>query len=235
MTPAAVALAFFDPTRDLYGSLREGLALLFEGRTPTALSEPPAVEASGEGWRTWLAERLDLRFEAVSERADLGGASARVCRVSGTVGGQAVECFGTATETHVPPVWEELDALRAVSIVVDADEALMAIARRPRDAAGHGDEMVRAHLLSGGELLAVENARISTVYDGEGRQRNAGLELWLPGEDFPRRASGTAVAGASLELAGLRVNASIFAWRLEGREGSGAYELITRSEPPAAA
>ena len=84
-------------------------------------------------------------------------------------------------------------------------------------------------------MLGVEDARISTVYDAEGRQRSAGLELWLPGEEFPRRASGTVVAGSSLELEGLNVHAAVFRWRMEEREGLGAYELMMRDQPPAVA
>jgi hypothetical protein len=94
---------------------------------------------------------------------------------------------------------------------------------------------VSAALIQNGELLSVEDARISTVYDGEGRQRSAGLELWLPGEDFPRRGSGVVVAGSSLELEGLRVHVAVFRWRVEGREGVGAYELMVREASPAAA
>ena len=52
-------------------------------------------------------------------------------------------------------------------------------------------------------MLEVEDARISTVYDGGGRQRSAGLELWVPGEDYPRRGSGQVIAGSSLDLEGL--------------------------------
>jgi hypothetical protein len=86
-----------------------------------------------------------------------------------------------------------------------------------------------------GELRSVEQARLSTVYNGDGRQRSAGLELWMPGEDFPRRGSGTAIAGSSLELEGLQVHAAVFAWHLEGREGIGDYELTVRRETPTAA
>jgi hypothetical protein len=99
---------------------------------------------------------------------------------------------------------------------------------------GHGHEMVEAKLLLDGEIADVENARISTVYDGDGRQRSAGLELFLPGEDFPRRVSGSVHAGASLSLGGLRVNAAVFDWRMEGREGVGAYELAVRDDQEAA-
>jgi hypothetical protein len=145
-----------------------------------------------------------------------------------------IECLGTATETVTPPAWEDLDALRGLSALFDRDHAVLAIARRPRGAMGHGEEKVIAWLVSGGDPIEVEDARISTVYDGEGRQRTAGLELWLPGEDFPRRASGTAVAGTTLALDQLRVNAAVFSWRMEGRDGAGAYELTVREEPEVA-
>ena len=92
-----------------------------------------------------------------------------------------------------------------------------------------------ARLLDEGQLLDVETARISTVYDGGGRQRSAGLELWIPGEEFARRGSGLVLAGSSLDLDGVQVHAAIFRWRLDGRDATGAYELMVRSEPPAAA
>ncbi|MFL5884973.1 MAG: hypothetical protein ACJ77M_07885, partial [Thermoleophilaceae bacterium] len=177
----------------------------------------------------------ELTFTPVSERAELSGSATTVCRVAGTLGDARLECLGTATETDTPPEWAELDAIRAVSAIFDAETAVLALARRPRGAFGHGQEEVCARLLQAGHLLEVEDARISTVYDGDGRQRSAGLELWLPGEDFPRRASGTVQAGASLTLEGLQVNAAVFAWRMEGRDGAGAYDLVVRDEPDEAA
>ena len=94
---------------------------------------------------------------------------------------------------------------------------------------------MRAVLFADGEPHEVEEARVSTVYDGGGRQRSAGLELWLPGEDYPRRGSGLVIAGSSLDLDAFQVHVAIFRWRLDGREGIGAYELMLRMEPPAAA
>jgi hypothetical protein len=158
-----------------------------------------------------------------------------VARVRGEAAGRRVDCLGTVSETEVPPRWEELDAVRSVSALVDEQHALLALARRPRGAVGHGDEEVTARLLEEEAFLDVENARISTVYDGDGRQRSAGLELWIPGEDFPRRGSGLVIAGSSLDLGGFQVHAAIFRWRLDGREGIGAYELMVRLEPPTAA
>ncbi len=43
------------------------------------------------------------------------------------------------------------------------------------------------------------------------------------------------IAGSSLDLDGIQVHAAVFRWRLDGREGIGAYELMLRTEPPAAA
>jgi hypothetical protein len=231
----AVALAFFDPSRGLHGSARSGLTLLFERGRPQALPEAPEVKRDGDRYHAELGNRFDLSFAPVCDPLELDGASVRLCRVTGSVGGTRVECLGTSTETVTPPRWEELDALRGLSALFDEEHAVLALARRPRGVLGHGHEQVVAWLVTAGDARRVEDARISTVYDGDGRQRNAGLELWMPGEDFPRRASGTAVAGTTLSLEGLRVNAAVFSWQMEGRDGSGAYEVTIRDEPPEAA
>jgi hypothetical protein len=235
LSAPALALAFFDPDHELYGTARSGATILFEGRRSTAVPEGPTVVGAGDGYRAELSGRLALELQPVSAEAELDGVTARVCRVRGEAGGRSVDCLGTLAETHAAPAWEELDAIRSISALVDERHALLALARRPRGALGHGDELVSALLLRDGELLTVEDARISTVYDGGGRQRSAGLELWLPDEEYPHRGSGVVVAGSSLDLDGLHVHAAIFRWRLDGREGTGAYELMVRVEPPAAA
>jgi hypothetical protein len=231
----AHSIAFFDRDRQLYGTARSGATLLFAGTRATVLPDGPDVTASGEELRATLPGRLALELQPVSEPADLGGARVRVCRVRGDVEGTQVDCLGTASRTDRPPAWDELDALRSVSVLVDDGHALLALAQRPRGALGHGQELVAARLIEQGEPVDVEEARLSTVYDGEGRQRSAGLELWLPGEDFPRRGSGSAIAGSSLDLEGLQAHVAIFAWHLEGREGVGSYELMVRTPKPAAA
>jgi hypothetical protein len=235
VTEPAVALAFFDPDRGLHGSARAGVTLLFEHGRPQALPDGPEVSRDGDGWKAALGNRFELSFAPLSDPLALDGASTRVCRVTGTVDGTKLDCLGTATETVEPPHWDDLDALRGITALFDEENAVLALARRPRGAIGHGQEDVTAWLLAAGEARKVEDARISTVYDGDGRQRNAGLELWLPGEDFPRRVSGTAATGTTLSLEGLRVNAAVFSWRMEGRDGAGAYEVTIRDEPPEAA
>jgi hypothetical protein len=231
----ALALSFFDAAHDIHGTARSGMTILFEGRKPNAIPQGPRIETAGSGWRAELPDVLSLELEPVSPAADLGGVRAHVVRVRGEAAGRTVDGLGTVSETEEPPRWDELDAMRTISALVDEQHALVAVARRPRGAVGHGDEEVTARLVEDDALLEVETARISTVYDGGGRQRSAGLELWLPGEDYPRRGSGLVIAGSSLDLEGLQVHVAVFRWRLDGREGIGSYELMLRLEPPAAA
>lgn len=234
MSTPALSIAFFDPEHGLHGNARAGTTLLFEGSGVNVLPDGPAVEPNGEGWRAELDGAFSLTFVAVAPGVPLGPVTAHVCEVSGTVGTQTVSCLGTVGETRTPPAWDHLDSLRTVSAVFGSDHAFVALARRPRGAPGHDEDQVVGWLLQGGEALAVEDTRLSTVYDAEGRQRSAGLELWMPGEEYPRRLSGTVVAGSSLALEHLDVHAAIFRWRMEEREGLGAYEVWTRSEPLAA-
>ncbi len=232
---AAISLAFFDPANQLYGTVRNGLTLLFEGTRSSGLADAAELSREEDRYRARVDDRLDLSFEPISSAADFHGASTQVCRVAGAIDGRRIDCLGTATETTTPPAWEELDALRSISALFDADLAVLALARRPRGSLGHGEELVTGHLLTAGSIGPVESARISTVYDGGARQRSASLELWLPGQDFPRRAAGTVLAGTTLELEGLRVNAAVFSWQMDGRKGVGAYDVLVREQEPAAA
>ena len=233
---APVAVSFFDAAHGLHGVVRSGLTLLFDGREARTERSETTVERAGEGWRARVGDGLELELEPVSEPADLGGVAVTVCSASGRVGGQKLSGLGTVAETQRAPEWAELDVLRAVSAVFEPGLAALAVARRPRGDEGHGRELVSAALIENGELRSPEDARISTVYDGGGRQHSSGLELWFPGEDYPRRLFGTVQAGTSLELDGLLVHAAAFNWRMEGNTGSGIYELtLRRDTEPAAA
>ena len=236
MSARPVSLAFYDPAHALHGTSRADFTVLFAGgqsRTVNAGAELSREGGDGEV-QARLAGHFDLRFVPVTAPAELRSVSTRVYRVEGVVGDARVECLGTLTETLQPPVWARLDAVRSVSAIFDEGHALMAVAERPRGARGHDEERVSAWLLHDGVALSVEEARISTVYDGEGRQRSASVELWLEEEDFPRRTSGQALAGTSLLLEGLRVNAAVFSWSMEGREGAGGYEVTVREQRAAA-
>ena len=232
-----VALSFFDSGAGVHGTIRAGLTLLFEGREARAERGPVEIERDGDDWKGRAGNETEVKLAPVSDTADLGGIAVTVCTVEGRVGGRQIGGLGTVAETRRAPEWEELDLLRAISAVFDPGLAALAIARRPRTAEDHGSELVSAALVEAGELRAPEDARISTVYDGGGRQHSSGLELWFPGEDYPRRLFGTVQAGTSIQLEGLSVHAAAFTWRMEGHVGAGLYELTLRSEDaePAAA
>jgi hypothetical protein len=231
----ALSLNFFDPQHGLHGSARAGMTLLFEGSGSRALPDGARIEPAGDGWHAELDGAFALDLAPVAPAADLDGVTVHVCSATGEVEGRQVRCLATLSETYRAPSWDELEALRSISALFDERHAFLAIGRRPRGALGHDAEQTAAWLLDDGEVVAIEDARISTVYDGEGRQRSAGLELWPADEEAHAvRGSGTVVAGSSLQLEAVDVHAAIFRWRIGNREGAGAYELMTRSEPEAA-
>ena len=231
MTDPAFTFAFHDTAHDLHGTVRTGMTLMFERGSPSTIAEPAQLDAV----RAVVGDRVELDFDPVTDDIDLRGVTARVGRVRGAVDGRRIECLGVVTETVEAPAWAELDALRTIAAIFEPGLAVLALARRARGAHGHGDERVVGWLIRDGAPLAIEDTRISTIYDADGRQRSAGLEMWLPGEDFPRRASGVARAGASLTLDGLRVHAAVFGWTMEGRQGIGGYDIVVRDVPDAAA
>jgi hypothetical protein len=94
----------------------------------------------------------------------------------------------------------------------------------------HGDEPVWAALMDRAGTLEVDEPRLSTTYDGDGRQRRAGLELWLEDEDAPpHRGSGEVLCGSTLDLGQLRMDCAFFRWRLDGRAGVGRYDVLRRA------
>ena len=227
MSDAAIAISFVEQTRGLAAIARMGFTLLFQDGKASSFDEPVDVQPTPDGWRAHLPGGLDLELARVAEPVELAGMRAHLCR--------AGDGLSIVAEIESPPRWQDLDATRFISALFDPENAVVAFARRQSGARGHGEERVVAHLWSDGQLKAVEDARISTIYDGEGRPRRSSLELWVPEEDFPRRAFGVVTAGASLALEGLDVHAAAMSWRMEGHEGAGLYELTVREPAPAAA
>lgn len=227
MSDTALALTYVEPERDLYATARSDFALVFEDGKASSFDEGIAISSSGDDWKAELPGGLDLNLRPVSDPVELGGMRARICSTD--------EGVAVLAEIHDPPRWQELDATRYVCALFDPQNAVIAFARRPAGSFGHGEELVVAHLWSSGELKGIEDARLSTIYDGEGRPRQASMELWLPSEDFPRRAFGSVTAGASLALEGLDVHAAAMEWRMESHRGLGLYELTVREPAPTAA
>ena len=189
-----------------------------------------------------------LELVACSEPAELAAGSAvaaaggsrgfeQMCTVEGTVraGGRVYEvrCLGQRGRLWGAPDWEGMAFTRRVGAWLDADHAVALSAVRSAGVDGHGDEALSAWLFEGGPpavALPVQEPRLSTTYDGEGRQRQAGLELWIrDDDDHPRRAAGAVLCGTSLELGRLRLECAFFGWLMDGRAGAGCYDVLRRT------
>ena len=188
---------------------------------------------------------FDLRFAAISPTAVVLGpedpvASAgglegyeQLCAVTGTVRikGRSVnvQCLGQRGHLWGAPDWSRIALARTLTAWMGTDRALHVTAVRPAKAKHHDEEIIAAFLLDGGNPLTVVDPRLSTTYDGELRQRRAGLELWMDEEGgMARRAAGEALCGTTLDLGDLRLDSAFFQWRMEGRAGTGRYDVLRR-------
>lgn len=162
----------------------------------------------------------------------------QLCLVEGTVRAGGTErpfsCLGQRGHTWGAPDWDRLELIRTLSAWLGHDAGLSLASVRPAKAKAHADEAVSAFVLEavddGLAARPIADARLSTTYDGAGRQRRAGLELWEHEEaDYPRRASGEVLCGTSLELGRLRLDCAFFAWHMEGRAGVGRYDVLRRA------
>jgi hypothetical protein len=182
----------------------------------TATSEPidltePATAAVARGAGVSRYEQL----LAIRGEARVNGSSRTLDGV-----GRRVHSWGAPG----PPRGGLLRSLFAVS----EEEGLTVTAVRPAGSEGHGAELVGAHLSAAGSPPApFEDARISTIYDGSGAIRRAGLELYMPGDEYPRRVSGEARAATVVEAGDVRLAVSFFRWSVQGAPGQGSYRVVS--------
>jgi hypothetical protein len=153
----------------------------------------------------------------------------QLCRFRGTVRGRTIDCLGQRSHSWGAPDWSKLALTRSLSAWFDTETAVSVSAVRPASAKHHADEAVAATLFEAGVPVDVAEPLVSTTSDGEGRQRHAGLELWLDPEGYPRRAAGEVLCGTTLDLGRLRLDAAFFAWHMDGRTGVGRYDVLRRA------
>ena len=247
---SALALLFAGRT-PVAGLARGGIPVAADAGWDTIelASVRAAIEAPLARWRLAFdgdgGTGFSLEFEATGEPAELGDGDpvARLgglagyeqpCRVRGTVraGGRdrRVGCVGQRGHAWGDPDWERVALTRTVTAWTDAGPAAALVAVRPTRARHHAEEAVWAAFWQDGTLLPLEESRLSTTYDADGRTRRAGLELWPATEDgedaWPRRGAGEVICGSSLDLGALRLDCAFFRWHLEGRAGVGRYDVI---------
>lgn len=228
----------------------EPVAVSADGEAPAAerwddVSAAGLTTTTVEDGRRWrIAYDGDVAFEldfaavgaplvlsADSAAGRAGGMEGfdHVCRVTGTVGGARFEGRGQRGRSWGAPDWEQMLLARTLNAWFDDEHAVSVVAVRPAKAKSHADERLSAALLDGAEVREVAEARLSTTYDSEERQRAAGLELYVGAEDeFASRIAGEVVAGTSLDLGRLRLDCAFFRWRMHGRHGVGRYDVLRR-------
>jgi hypothetical protein len=156
------------------------------------------------------------------------------CRVRGRarVRDRAFEVSGVGQRGHQwgVPDWDRISLARTVTAWTRDGDGVALNAVRSKKSGDHGSEAVWAAIVGPEGTVAVDDPRLSTTYDADGRHRRAGIELWVREEDpFPQRASGEVLCGSSLELGELRLDCAFFEWRLEGRDAVGRYDILRRA------
>lgn len=233
---------------------RSGMGVLFEGAEPvavraegaSALDAPAGVSTEIvellRRWRVTFEDAFALEVEALTPPAVLdprepaakaGGMQGyeQLCRVRGTVRGRRVDCLGQRGHSWGRPDWGRIELARTLSAWLDTETGVTVTAVRPSGTRHHGEEAVAAYLVQGGVPVPVAEPLVSTTYDADGRQRHAGLELWVyvDGDGFVHRAAGEVLCGTTLDLGRLRLDAAFFAWRMNGRAGVGRYDVLRRA------
>jgi hypothetical protein len=253
MTAALRTLAFADLDAPSWGAAwlpgpaQEAVIALGAAGDDTLVSGGPVLsvgEEEGE-WRL-RSDRAELVVAPASQVVEVQTPEREIagwdqlCRVSGRFGtdGQehAVDCLGLRGSWSAAVELDRFEAVRAVSVWFDPDEAFALTAFRPHKAKAHAADVVAAAVIAAGASVAVEDPRLSTTYEGEGWPVRAGLELWLAATDdseserpYPRRASGEAIGARAQALTGqLDVRAEPFRWHSRGRDGAGLYLLARR-------
>lgn len=191
--------------------------------------------AAGEHAFALELEALTAPAELAAEEpvARAGGLAGyeQVCRIRGTVSlaghEYVVDALGQRGHLWGAPDWSAIALTRSLSAWFAPGDGIALAAVRPAGVTQHEGEARWGVLLGADAAVPIGDPRLSTTYDGEGRQRRAGLELWVHDDDGqPHRAAGEVVCGSSLVLGSLRLDCAFLVWRLDGRVGVGRYDII---------
>lgn len=242
------ALAVLFSGREPVAAIAEGDVEVAPDAGWEALTLPglgASVDAPLERWSVRMAGERHawaLTFEATSPpagHAPVGGMAGyeQLCRVTGEVtaaGGDVREVDASGQRGHGwgRPDWRRLGAVHTVSAWLGDDQGVALTRAHAAGDKGHDADERWGALLTSTGAVEIADPRVSTTYDAEGRQRRAGLELWVEdGEDgsHPHRAAGTVLCGSSLELGQLRLDCAFMRWTMEGGVGVGRYDVLRRA------
>jgi hypothetical protein len=228
---------------------RSALVVALAGRaTVAAAAQADGVTATVEEpllrWsvRSSAEPAFALEFAALTPPAELARKQAvakaggmegyeQLCRVRGTVRvdgrERPVRGLGQRGHSWGNPDWDRIALTRSVGAWLDDGTGIVIATVRAAGAQAHADEAKWAVALDPRRTRRIEDPRLSTTTDGAGRQIRAGLELWGEDDDeFAFRGTGEALAGATLDLGGLRLDCAFFRWHVEGRTAIGRYDIL---------
>ena len=230
----ALAVAFFDPARELYGTRALGHDRAVRG--PHADDPAGGPADRGRGRRLARAPRrggCDARARARGARGGprrRGGAPCAACaaRWRGTRGRlpghggrdtRAARLGGSRRAAH------DLGARR---------RRARRCWRSPAGRAGRAATATRwsrpgCSTRAGCSRSRTRASRPSTT--ATAASAAPASSCGSPARTSRGAVRGSCVAGSSLDLDGLHVHAAIFRWRIDGRDAIGAYELMVRDRP----
>ncbi|HWH11892.1 MAG TPA: hypothetical protein VG165_12245 [Solirubrobacteraceae bacterium] len=227
-----VKLGFGDRGLSAIAHAETGTLLCRDGRTATL--GPPVVEwhDADRSWRARVDGGFDVVLRPLGEPAQFAdGSQEWLCEVDGAADGTPIDCLGhiVLAGDGPPTDWRKTGLERGVAAWFAADLAFAVHARRPARADAHEAEALEAIVLRGEPPapVAIDDPRLSTAYDGDGRARRAGLELWETEEsDFALRLAAETIGEGELVLPGGAVVRSAFLlWRYDGMVGTGRYDI----------
>lgn len=241
-TGASALAVVFDGREPVTALARDGLEA-GDGADFERLEIDGLATTVDEPLRRWTLRigEDELTFEAIGPPADIepseplaraGGMAGyeQLCRVQGPLRGRDLRCLGQRGHTWGEPDWERIESTRSLGAWLEDGSGIVLSAIRPAGTAGHEPEATWAALLGAAGSLRVDDPRLSTTYDEAGHQRRAGLELWVGEDDaYPRRATGEVICGSTLELGQLRLDCAFVRWRMDGRSGTGRYDVLRRA------
>jgi hypothetical protein len=210
----------------VHGMARSGAGGVLHSAGATQQLADVRIERGERSWHAQAGDAFDVELEPLGEPAVFAGSRQEwLCRVRGSASGAPLECLGHCVSERGGA--GTAAGLREIAIWFGEDLGFVLRAVRPRADRAHDHDAVAAFALRGAppQPTAIAEPLLSTVYDGDGHQRQAGLELWET-EEFPLRVAGEALGGGELAApGGARLWTAFFRWRHDGREGAGRYDL----------
>ena len=156
----------------------------------------------------------------------IGEQGIRAYAVAASATGSGSEMSGPGVAWELPA--EGFSALRTIWAATDKGGLTLLVSARAEEGASHEDEAVgAARLIPGAEPYGYVEPLLSTEYDGAGAHVRATLELWAGEEEpTPERGGGLRVGGGALETPAGRLEAARYAWKLNGAQAVGGYEIL---------